>query len=198
MRGILALSAVGLFVGCMGHAAGSLPGALSKRCVSASSLQPARLDSVALEQPTGTFRLVVVDTIGLEEPFYVQEAELVLDPVDPDMASQARAGRIGHRPRQALCLRGTITWEAVENGQPQPAEVDGDSLYLGCRDCLDGDPDHLVVREVTPTGFRGTWRNYQSGISVLFRRDGTPAADPAGYYCAWARPDTASRREKPN
>jgi hypothetical protein len=68
-------------------------------------------------------------------------------------------------------------------GEPA-VEMVGATIYLGGLEFSDAGGTSLVVKQITSTGFRGTW-DYSSGFSV--RVDGTTGRvipDPRGYFCA--------------
>ena len=77
---------------------------------------------------------------------------------------------------------GTRDW--LQDGYVDVVELDGASLYVGCRDCTDASPDVLWLHSVSATGFRGAWVNPQSGIVRATRKDGSLAPNPGGHFCA--------------
>ena len=140
---------------------------------------------------TGTFRLVLVTTSypGFGTP--VDSGwTLTLNTPDSAQRAQARERTVGHSPRQHLQLLGSI---ATAGTPVQPAELENGVLYLGCRDCNDASPLTLRLAEVSVAGFRGTWRDYQTGIGRVFDSSGKPAPDPAGYFCAVRTPNGSPR-----
>jgi hypothetical protein len=133
-----------------------------------------------IDDLTGRFRLTqVLTSFKIEKGGDAWQA--ILELKRPDSATRAEAARrsIGHMRRRDLRLVGTIQ----TNRWTQPAEWDDGTLLLGCRDCNDGSPDHLRIDAVSPTGFWGTWVDYQTGI-VRAERNGKPLPNPAGYFCA--------------
>jgi len=135
----------------------------------------------AISALTGRFRLTqVVTSFRLKSG--TASTLAILQLAGPDSATRLRAAQraIGHRPRRDLRLVGKVRWD----GNDQPAEWDADTLYLGCRDCLDGSPEHLHIDALTATGFWGTWIDYQTGIARIIGDDGRPLPNPAGYFCA--------------
>jgi hypothetical protein len=145
----------------------------------ASALAPtttSRIDSLA-----GRFDLVMVTT-----SFPSTEGRPVwrtqLDLRRPDSGAVAAAVRRGlDRPRD-LRLVGVQRWST--RYRPNDAEVDGTTLYLGCRGCLDASPDVLRITASSTHGFWGTWRDYQTGIGRVVGKNGASLPDPAGYFCA--------------
>lgn len=127
----------------------------------------------------GRFRLTQVVTSYDAEPY---TTELLL--VAPDSAARAHAlvRSIGHYPRRDLRLLGTWWWSSKYPAQE--AEWDAGTLYLGCRDCLDGSPDHLQIKAIMGRRFWGSWGNSQSGIGKIVDKTGKPVPDPNGYFCA--------------
>lgn len=114
-------------------------------------------------------------------------AELALTVLDSAERTQARERRLGHLPRRAPRVGGEVRYMGSETAVP--AEVDGVTLYLGCRDCLDASPLVLTIQAVSKDGFWGTWRDYQTGIGeVVDSLTGRPLADPAGRFCAQRAP----------
>jgi hypothetical protein len=131
---------------------------------------------------------------------YVTRGELTLAPVDSAEQRFRRRRVVGPRagepygPERFRPLRGEYVWR-VEPAPPdgrrewrEPAEFEDDTLYTGYREGMDMSPTHLRVEGVSSRGFWGTWRNYQTGIGRLIDRDGRPAPDPAGRFCATRRP----------
>ena len=137
------------------------------------------LTSERVESLAGKFRLIQITTSFASDPV-VSELELVV--ADSVVRARASERRLGHSPRRDLRLTGTRRWN---RGQPVvPAEWDGDTLFLGCRDCLDGSPERLHVRAITPAGLWGSWVDYQTGIGRVLDRNRKELPNPAGYFCA--------------
>jgi hypothetical protein len=60
----------------------------------------------------------------------------------------------------------------------------GSTLYLGGINGTDVVGERLVVEEITPAGFAGTWR-YSGGFSVTVdSATGRVVREPSGYFCA--------------
>jgi hypothetical protein len=127
----------------------------------------------------GNFRLTLVRTSS--DPA-VTRGEVHLLAVDSAMRARAQEKRIGHWPRRDFRLRGAAFWKGGKTGES--AEWDNGTLFLGCRDCIDGSPDKLRIAAVTENGFWGSWVNDQSGFARLLDRNGGFASNPAGHFCA--------------
>lgn len=160
---------------CMSSRFGSATAGCSESLpADATPLTPERVSSLA-----GKFRVIQITTSFASEPA-VSEVELLV----ADSVTRARASerRLGHSPRRDLRLTGTWRWN---RDQPaEPAEWDGDTLFLGCRDCLDGSPERLRIRAITPAQFWGSWVDLQTGMIRVFDRNGKKLPNPAGYFCA--------------
>ena len=137
------------------------------------------LTSEQVSSLAGKFRVTQITTSFASEPA-VSELELLV----ADSVTRARASerRLGHSPRRDLRLTGTWRWNRDQRAEP--AEWDGDTLFLGCRDCLDGSPERLRVRAIAPAQLWGSWVDYQIGIVRVFDRNGKELPNPAGYFCA--------------
>jgi hypothetical protein len=134
----------------------------------------------------GSFRLVeVLTSFGTDSTeLHASRLDLTLALADSVTVADSRMRRLGHRPRADLRLTGSVRWPSIE--RPDTAEVDGLTLYLGCRDCLDASPDVLTITHVSPRGFWGRWENRQTGIGrAADARTGEWLPNPAGYFCAW-------------
>ena len=142
-----------------------------------SDARPATADRIG--QLAGRFRLTEITTSFAIQP---SVTELVLHA--PDSAARANAVRrfIGHVPRRNLRLVGSWHWSS--RYPAVNAEWDAGILYLGCRDCLDGSPEHLRIEAISDHGFWGRWADYQTGIGHIVDKSGKPLPDPAGYFCA--------------
>ena len=141
-------------------------------------------DSARLSVLAGTFRLTeVLTSFSAPSPGdAVSHATITLALADSLRRAQSRVRRIGYAPRRDLRLIGRLR---TSEGFEHPAEVDGTVLYIGCRDCYDASPLVMRVTEVAESGFRGTWRDYQTGIGRAYDpTTGRPTPDPAGHFCA--------------
>jgi len=133
----------------------------------------------------GRFRLITVTTSQGRAYRHAAETGLTLRMADSLERAAATARGVGHAPRRALQFVGRWRWAPdSEAQQPDLAEVDAGVLYLGCRDCLDGSPWHLQITAVSPAGFWGTWRDYQTGTVRAVDGRGRELPDPAGFFCA--------------
>lgn len=133
----------------------------------------------------GTFRVAeVLTSFGTDSAErQVSRLELTLSLADSTTVADARVRRFGHFPRAALQLTGSVRGPTIEH--TDRAEVDGLTLYLGCRDCLDASPDVLTITHVSPQGFWGHWEHRQTGIArAEDARTGEWLPNPAGFFCA--------------
>jgi hypothetical protein len=137
-----------------------------------------RIDSLI-----GRFSLVTVNTSWPSEGIQSNRTDLELARADSATVAAAR-GRMLGRPRD-LRLVGSERWSTTH--PPQPAEVDAGTLYIGCRDCLDGSPNILSITAISAHGFWGTWTDYQGGLIHNVGRNGQKLPRPAGYFCAMRR-----------
>lgn len=180
-RQIVRLLALTLAVA--GCARASAPAPAAADC-SAVTAEPLRLDSGMVAMMPGEFRLVQVATSFDTREYLQQEGRLTLRLPDSTERREAAVRTFGHRPRARLQLLGM--WRTSRDSlRTSPAEVDGGVLFLGCRDCLDASPDVLVIRELTGDGFRGSWRDYQTGLGRVVDQRGRLLPDPAGHFCAF-------------
>ena len=141
-------------------------------------------DSAALLHMTGSFRLTLVVT-SFRAAWTPPTYRLLLRQPDSSEAAEARIGRVGHRPRPDLRLVGIAALLDDLSGQRQPnVELDSGIVYMGCRDCMDGDPLELIVTAADTDGFYGRWRDYQRGIGHAIDESGRRLPDPAGHFCA--------------
>ena len=147
------------------------------------------VDDAVAQQMVGSFELSLVVTSFSPEEGGVDDDGVHVSRLDLRLPSEAEVdastiNEIGHGARRSLRLVGSWDWS---NGRfpSETAELDADTLYLGCRDCLDGSPLHLAIADVSTAGFRGSWRDYQTGIGhVVGAQSGEFLPDPAGHYCA--------------
>jgi hypothetical protein len=109
----------------------------------------------------GQLELAVTDTL---QRYYVQ-------------TSRGYVKR-GFRP-----LAGTFSSSADTLGRVEEAEVEGDVLYLGCRNCADASPNELRLLAYSPGLIWGLWENRQSGDVRVARGPGDWLPNPAGYFC---------------
>jgi hypothetical protein len=84
----------------------------------------------------------------------------------------------GYRP-----LAGHFRFVADSLHRAEEVEVEGNVLYLGCRDCMDASPDELRLLAQAPGLVWGLWENPQSGNVRVARGPDDWLPNPAGYYC---------------
>lgn len=175
--------AVTLAVACCARASARASAPAAADC-GAVTAEPLRLDSVIVATMPGEYRLVQVTTSYDTRAYPRNESRLTLRLPDSTERRDAAVRKLGHSPRFNLQLLGT--WRPRgDSGRAYAAEVDGGVLFLGCRDCLDASPDVLVIRELSGVGFRGSWRDYQTGMARVVDQRGRLLPDPAGYFCAY-------------
>jgi hypothetical protein len=62
------------------------------------------------------------------------------------------------------------------------------TIYLGGLEYSDAGGNHLRVKEITPTGFRGVW-TYETGFSITVdSATGRVVREPSGHFCARRMP----------
>ena len=174
----ICLALVVIFLGCAPRFNTQPSGT---ECMPSTQTQPATLSMRELAQMEGEFRLVQIDRSARDTAPSVRRSTLQLTVADSQQRVSARERRLGNRPRE-LQMVGRWIWST--SAAPEQAEVSGNRLYLGCRDCLDASPDQLFVREWTERGFAGDWVNFQTGIGVAVDRRGRPRPVPGGEFCA--------------
>jgi hypothetical protein len=147
----------------------------------AASFKASRLTDL-----TGTFRMVhVLTSFPVDSVAHaIRRSSISLQLPDSAQLALSRESSLGRYARRNLQLTGT--WDWSDSVYPLwPAEMDSDTLYLGCRDCIDASPYVLLVAHVSQRGFWGRWRDYQTGIGTVFdQRTGARLPDPAGFFCA--------------
>jgi hypothetical protein len=146
----------------------------------------ARASAAHVPLLAGSFRVVeVLTSFGTDSTeLHAWRLGLTLALADSATVADSRVRRFGHFPRAALQLTGSVRWPGIERSDT--AEVDGLTLYLGCRDCLDASPDILTITHAGSQGFWGQWANRQSGVGrAADPRTGEWLPNPAGYFCAW-------------
>ncbi len=156
-------------------------------CLPHARTAAAAISSDRLSGLTGTFRLVLVLTsIPTDSTrLWARRSRLRLFRPDSAQGIAARQAALGHFPRTDLHLIGRND-DMRPDVPVEEAELDGDTLYLGCRDCLDASPERLMITDVGDTGFFGTWHNPQVGIGRAFDpKTMRWLPDPAGYFCAY-------------
>jgi hypothetical protein len=188
--GVATLAVVASVLGCVRHqrTADLQPGAGCEVTPPADAfpMAPERIPLLA-----GVFRLTLVSTSGPTRWWGV--SYLKLRPADSAEVAQSKTRRLGYFRRVNLHLIGRQRWPRDSVAHAGPAEMDGGTLYLGCRDCFDASPDFLTATAVAASGFWGTWHNYQTGIGVLVDKHGHRLPDPAGHFCA-VRIDSSAAR----
>lgn len=174
---------IALTLAAAGCARASVPSLAAPDC-DAATAGPLRLDTALVATMPGEYRVVQVTTSYPDGVYRRNETGLTLRLPDSTERRRATVRVFGHVPRFNLQLVGT--WRPRgDSGRAFPAEVDGGVLFLGCRDCLDASPDVLVIRELTGDGFRGSWRDYQTGLAHVVDERGRMLPDPAGHFCAF-------------
>ena len=148
---------------------------LDSAAESAAPPSPTQIDGLA-----GHFRITQVRTSSPGDEWVTEITLSRVDSAQREVAKQRR--RFGPIPRQDLRLAGTWHWSPRYHDGP--SEWDAGILYLGCRDCTDASPDELQISAIDAGGFRGKWRNPQTGIVHEADERGRPLPDPAGYFCA--------------
>jgi hypothetical protein len=146
----------------------------------------APFDTAQLASLAGRSRLVEVITSlpANRAPYIWEEGTLTLSRPTAEQLAASRIRGVGHYTRRDLRLVGTWLMKGWTRGA-DGAEVDGDTLYLGCRDCLDGSPDLLQVTGMTHDRIWGTWRDDQTGIArAMDPITKQPLAELAGPFCA--------------
>jgi hypothetical protein len=133
---------------------------------------------------TGTWDLVLMNTVGRPEPALYRTVRLRLAPPE----STARPRVIGLR------MVGTVLSPSPLGGRSSAvAAADpgvgnaGRTLYLSGMGVTDANGDFLHPTGVSPEAFWGTWQ-LSSGIEMLATRDSTgawvPLEAPRGFFCA--------------
>ena len=192
MRSAWWLPLVLLVAGCAGLRVGR--GLPPPDCPPGWPRDAAVFDSTRLADLTGTFRLVQVFTSWPADSGRLPATrhQLTLRPVTAAELVASRVSIIGHPGRRSLRRLGT---SLRSDGAYREAELDGDTLYLGCHpgDCLDGQTSVLEVNASSAVGFWGTW-TATTGLGRPFDpRTGKWLPDPAGYFCALR--DSSAARE---
>lgn len=137
------------------------------------------IDSASRSLLEGSFRVTQVGSAkGRRHPTI---RVLQLHRADSAERADARAKRLGNRPRN-VDMVGTSTTEGT--GQVDPAELDGNVLFIGCRECSDASPDAFSLFLVGKNGFAGRWHNPYSGITVVMRENSRNVLLSPGHYCA--------------
>lgn len=141
------------------------------------------LDRAQINDLAGSFRLVKVLTSHDKYPEHsIRRGGLSLQSPDSVQRAASRRRGLGYLQRANLQFVGEVVWSTEYR---ESVEIDDGILYVGCRGCDDGSPTHLTITAVSPRGFWGTWRNYQTGIAFIVDREtGERLPDPAGYFCA--------------
>lgn len=131
----------------------------------------------------GTFQLKLIDRRN--NKVFLQGSVLRLAEVDSVTRLRAQTGTFGSARRRDLQLRGSLTWNMEQDLRKEEAELDVPEIFLGCRDCLDGDVLVLTPTSTWANGFAGTWYDSQSGLGVeLDARNARPMPRAEGYFCA--------------
>ena len=145
---------------------------------------PLTLDSVAAHRLAGSYELTLVVTSFNEPEWGPMRRRLLLRPPDSLEAATARLRSIGHSPRHSLLLLGSVEHDYEGRTYSDVVELDSGVVYIGCRDCNDGNPWHLRITAADASGLYGFWNDYQTGIDRVVDRRGRRLPDPAGYFCA--------------
>ena len=148
-------------------------------------------DSTQALALAGTYELVMLATSrGLAGA--ADSGRIVLAPTDT-LRRYYRHGLAGWIRRGERPLAGTYD-PADHRFQPVEAEVEGATLYVGCRDCNDASPWVHRIQVVAPWGFWGHWEDFQTGIGRLYDTLHRPLPNPSGYYCAWRVTESSAGR----
>lgn len=134
-----------------------------EECNAVGARDPIALDSAQVAGLVGRFRLVQVITSlpAGRAPYIWTEGTVSLRRPTAEQLAESRRTYFSHRPRADLRLVGQ--WSVKGWPGQEPAELDGQTLLLGCRDCLDGSPTRLTVQGMSADRVWGRWRDDQSG-----------------------------------
>jgi hypothetical protein len=82
-------------------------------------------------------------------------------------------------------LRLVGQWNVKGWPRPEPAELEGETLLLGCRDCLDGSPTHLTIQGMSADRVWGRWQDYQTGnVIAVDPVSNVALRELSGPFCA--------------
>jgi hypothetical protein len=121
-------------------------------------------------------------------PFIWEEGELRLTLPTPEQADASKGRGFGRYPRRDLRFLGSRS--VRDWPRPEPAEVDGDTLYLGSRAGLDVSPTALGAEGASERRVWGGWRDRQNGFVIAVEPVSHEALRTvAGSFCAeWLGP----------
>jgi hypothetical protein len=163
-----------------------LPG-FRPRCSAAAPAEAIPYDSTRWIELKGEFNLV--DVLTSQGPkAEIARSRIRLDTVrlaERWYRNQGLRGPVG--PERFRPVVGTSLSRTGGLTSSEEVEVEGTVLHVGCRRCSDASPTHYTIEAISPRGFWGHWRNYQSGIVYVRGPNGERLPDPAGYFCAFRR-----------